>query len=535
VTIQTGPSTGEHFSTEGQPSESQPPEGHPRRWLALGVVSLAVFITTLDGLIVNIALPSLANDLGASNRQLQWIVDAYLLVFTGLLLAAGGLSDRFGRKKGLILGLILFGATSAYAASVASANSLIFARALMGIGAACIFPTTLAIITNMFTQPKERSAAIGIWSAVSGMGVAAGPIAGGWLLEHFWWGSVFLVNIPVVIVAVLATLAFVPESRDQAVPRFDSVGLVLSIAAMTALVFTIIEAPEFGWLDARTIAGVVVSVALVAAFIVWELRVEHPLLPVRIFQNLRFSAASVSVTAAFFALFGFIFLITQYFQLVRGYTPLGAGLRTLPVALSIAASSVLSPKLVDRIGTKRVVAGGLAFMSIGFLWVSFASASTPYLEIVGQMIFLGLGLGSTTAPATESIMGSLSLDKAGVGSAVNDTTRELGGTLGVAIIGSVFSSVYVNALQREPVFSALPESQRTATEDSIVAAARVAGGLGQQAPAFFTEVSNAFLSGLSVACLCVAGVAAAGSVFAWRFLPSHAALFTGSPAVEVNP
>ena len=494
----------------------------PRRWIALGVVSLAVFITTLDGLIVNIALPSLSKDLGATTRELQWIVDAYLLVFTGLLLAAGGLSDRFGRRRGLLIGLALFGATSVYAASVATSGSLILARALMGIGAAAIFPTTLAIITNLFTDPRERSAAIGIWSAVSGMGVAAGPITGGWLLEHFWWGSVFLVNIPVVIVAIIAVVLVVPESRDRTVPRLDLIGLVLSITAIGALVFSIIEAPHFGWLDPVTLGGFAVAGSLLVAFVRWEMRVAHPLLPVRIFQNLRFSAASIAVTSAFFALFGFVFLITQYFQLVKGYSPLSAGVRTLPVALSIATASVVSPKIVDRIGTKRVVAGGLALMAIGFAWISFASARTPYLEIVGQMLCLGLGLGSTTAPATESIMGSLSVDKAGVGSAVNDTTRELGGTLGVAVIGSVFTSVYVHSLDAGPVFSALPIAARDASRESVVAAAQVAGSLGANAQSFFGEVGNAFLSGLSTACWVAASVALAGSIFALTFLPARA-------------
>lgn len=495
---------------------------HRRRWLALAVVCVAVFVTTLDGLIVNIALPSLATELGATTRQLQWIVDAYLLVFTGSLLAAGGLGDRFGRRRTLITGLVLFGATSAYAGSVGSPGGLIGARALMGIGAAAIFPATLAIITNVFSDSTERAKAIGIWSAVSGIGVAAGPIAGGWLLEHFWWGSVFYVNIPVVIVAIAAALAFVPESRDQHTPRLDRVGLALSITSISALVFTIIEAPQHGWLSLFSLGGFAVAFALIAAFVVWELRVEHPLLPVRIFENLRFSAASISVTSAFFALFGFVFLITQYFQLIRRYTPLQAGVRTLPVAFSIAIASVVSPLLVHRIGTKLVVASGLLSMALGFLWVSTVSASTPYLEIVGQMILLGAGLGSTTAPATESIMGSLSVDKAGVGSAVNDTTRELGGTLGVAVVGSVFTSIYVSKLGDGAVFNSLPAQARSLTSESVAAAGRVAPQLGQRAGAFMGEVSNAFLSGLAVSCLVVAGVAAAGSLFALRFLPARA-------------
>ena len=392
----------------------------------------------------------------------------------------------------------------------------------MGIGAAAIFPATLAIITNTFTDRSERAKAIGIWSAVSGIGVAAGPITGGWLLENFWWGSVFYINIPIVVLAIIVTIAVVPESRDRCTPRLDVVGLVLSIAAISALVFTIIEAPEFGWLSPSTALGVVASTALIGAFVAWERRVAHPLLPVTIFANLRFSAASVSVTSAFFALFGFVFLITQYFQLVRGYGPLEAGVRTLPVAFSIAIASVVSPRLVERIGTKLVVAGGLASMSLGFAWVSMASAATPYLEIVGQMILLGAGLGATTAPATESIMGSLDLDKAGVGSAVNDTTRELGGTLGVAVVGSVFTSVYVSSLADGPTFSALPEDVRRSTEDSVAASRSVAGELGPQAMAYLDEVNNSFLSGLAISCLVVAAVTLAGSLFALRFLPARA-------------
>lgn len=509
------------------PTTAEPPDHHvepglnPRRWLVLAVVCLAVFVTTLDGLIVNIALPSLSSELGATTRELQWIVDSYLLVFTGLLLAAGGLGDRFGRRRSLVIGLVLFGVTSAYAGSVGSPDALIVARALMGVGAAAIFPATLAIITNTFTDRVERAKAIGVWSAVSGVGVAAGPITGGWLLEHFWWGSIFYVNVPVVVIAIVVTCLIVPESKDRSTPRLDRTGLVLSIASIGALVFTIIEAPEYGWLSAATLAGFAIAAGLIAAFVIWERRVEHPLLPVRIFENLRFSAASVAVTSAFFALFGFVFLITQYFQLVRGYSPLDAGLRTLPVAFSIAIASVLSPRLVERIGTKLVVSGGLAMMSIGFLWVSIASADTPYSEIVGQMILLGVGLGATTAPATESIMGSLSLAKAGVGSAVNDTTRELGGTLGVAVVGSVLSSIYISSLADGEVFGSLPDDARQLTEESVAAAGAVAPNLGARAGDFITEVNDAFLSGLAVSCVVVACVAAAGSLFALRYLPAR--------------
>ena len=497
---------------------------HRRRWAILAVVSVSVFVTVLDGTIVNIALPTLSTELGASTRQLQWIVDAYLLVFTGLLLAAGGLGDRFGRKRSLIIGLALFAATSVFAGSADSTSVLITGRALMGIGAAFIFPATLAIITNVFTDAKERAAAIGIWSAVTGVAVAAGPIIGGWLLEDYWWGSVFFVNLPVSIVSIAAAVVIVPESKEHASPRLDIVGLMLSIGAIGSLVFTIIEAPEWGWASRSTIQGFAVAAVAVAAFVAWEMRTEHPMMPVRIFCNLRFSAASVDITSAFFALFGFIFLITQYMQLIRGYGPLEAGVRTIPVAVAIAVASAVAPKVVESTGTKRVVVAGLALMAAGFAWVSTDTADTSYLSIVGQMILLGSGLGLTAAPATESIMGSLSPEKAGIGSAVNDTTRELGGTLGVAIIGSIFSSTYINALNDSEAVATLPVEAQQATRESVGAAQGVAARLGDLGPSYLADVNDAFLSGLTIACIAAAGVATLGAIFAARYLPARAAV-----------
>jgi len=499
------------------------PVATPRRWLILVVVCVSVFVTILDGTIVNVALPSLSAELGASTRDLQWVVDAYLLVFCALLLAAGSLGDRVGRKRVLTIGLIVFVATSVFAGAAGSTGALIAGRALMGIGGALIFPATLAIITNVFTEPVERAKAIGIWGATSGVAVAAGPVLGGWLLEHFWWGSVFFVNLPVGIIAIAGTIAFVPESRDVTIHRMDPLGLLLSIAGVFALVYTIIEASIWGWGDAKTLAGFAVSAVILALFAFWELRTPEPMLPVRIFRNLRFTAASVSITAAFFALFGFIFLVTQYFQLVREYSPLQAGIRTVPVATAIAVASVIAPKLVERIGTKYVVSLGLLLLGSGFAWMSQLEADSPYWVIVLQMMLNGFGLGFTTTPATESIMGSLTPDKAGIGSAVNDTTRELGGTLGVAVIGSVFTSVYVGALRKGEVFAGLPPEARGASEESVSAAAQVAGSLGSGAVTFMGEVKDAFLSGFSIGCWVAAGVALAGSVFALRYLPARAA------------
>jgi hypothetical protein len=335
---------------------------------------------------------------------------------------------------------------------------------------------------------------------------------------------VFFVNLPVAAVVVVAASFVIPESSESHAPRFDIGGLLWSILAISALVFTIIEAPEFGWASAKTLAGFAIAGVLLAAFVRWELRHPHPMLPVAIFGNLRFSAASVAITSAFFALFGFIFLITQYFQLVRGYRPLEAGVRTLPVAFSIAAAAVISPRLVNRFGTTAVVRTGLALLAGAFLWIGLrVEVGTDYLEIVGQMVLLGLGLGSTTAPATESIMGSLSVDKAGIGSAVNDTTRELGGTLGVAIIGSVFSSFYVASLDKAGgVFRSLPAEAQAITKDAVGAARSIAAQLGPNAQPFLDQVNEAFLSGLAVGCCVAAGVAAAGALFASRFLPARA-------------
>lgn len=288
--------------------------------------------------------------------------------------------------------------------------------------------------------------------------------------------------------------------------------------------FTIIEAPEWGWLDPRTVGGFTLAVTLLVAFVVWELRREHPMLPVSFFRNLRFSAASVAVTSAFFALFGFIFLITQYFQLVKTYTPLQAGVRTLPVAFSIAIASVVAPRIVERGGTSRVVAAGLASMSIGFLWIALvAQADTSYLTIAAQMVLLGVGLGLTTAPATESIMGSLPKAKAGIGSAVNDTTRELGGTLGVAIIGSVFSSLYIRSLENAGgVYASLPSEVQAVTSESVGAAQAAAARLGGQGPALLAQVNDAFLTGMHAACFVCAAITLIGAIFAHRFIPARA-------------
>ena len=424
----------------------------------------------------------------------------------------------------------LFAITSAVAAQVTTADGLIAARAAMGVGAAVIFPTTLALITNIFTDPVARAKAIGLWAAMVGVGVAAGPITGGWLLEHFAWGAIFWVNVPVAAAAIVGGWLFVPTSRDPGTPPVDVGGLILSSIGVTALVYTVIEAPKWGWSSAQTVIGFAVAAIVLAAFAVWERRRTHPMLDVSVFANRRFSGGSLAVTAGFLTLFGFIFVITQYFQFIKSYSAFETGVRLLPVAVSIALGSAFGPRIVERIGTTVVVSGGLAMFAAGLAWASTADAGTPYLVIAMQMVLLGGGLGLTTAPATEAIMGSLSADKAGVGSAVNDTTRELGGTLGVAIVGSVFASVYSGRLAGDSVIATLPAEVRATMERSMAAAQNVIGELPSGRVADVRDaVNTAFLDGLQVGALVCAAIALGAAVVVAVLLPARATS-TGSTA-----
>jgi EmrB/QacA subfamily drug resistance transporter len=495
--------------------------------MILAALLLAAFVINLDTTIVNVALPALVRELHATTTQLQWVVDAYNLVFAALLLTFGSLSDRFGRKGMLLAGLTVFGAASLAGAFTTSPAQLIAARAVMGLGAAMTFPATLSLISNVFTERRERARAIGLWGAIGGVAIALGPIVGGWLLEHFSWASIFVAMAPVAASAIALVAVSAPTSRNrEAAP--DVPGLVLSAAAMALLVFTVIEAPDYGWGSARSIAGFAGGTVLLAAFIGWERRTAHPMLDVGLFRNMRFSAASGAVTVAFFTLFGFIFLMTQYFQSVRGYAPLSTGVRLLPVALSVGIGSVAGTQLAVRFGTKLIVTLGLVAMAGFYVWAAVTASVTLGYDIIAvQMVLYGLGMGLTSAPATESIMGAVSRRQAGVGSAVNDSTRLLGGTLGVAVIGSVYASLYGSRLAaRLP--AGLPAQVRDIAHQSLGAAyavsARVPGAAGQ---AVHDAATNAFLHGLSIGCLVAGGVAVAGAVLAVLFLPSQPA----SPSV----
>jgi EmrB/QacA subfamily drug resistance transporter len=494
--------------------------------LILASLLLASFAINLDTTIVNVALPTLVRELHATTTQLQWVVDAYNLVFAALLLTSGSLSDRLGRKGMLLGGLAVFGLASLAGAFTTTPSALIAARAVMGLGAAMIFPATLSIIANVFIERRERALSIGLWGASAGVAIAVGPIVGGFLLEHFSWGSIFVFMAPVAAVAALLVALSVPSSKNPAVSRVDLPGFAMSTAAMAAVVYTIIEAPDVGWSSGRSVAGFGVAAMLFVLFVWWERRIETPMLDVRLFRNMRFTAASGSVTIAFFTLFGFIFLMTQYFQFIQNFSPLSTGVHLLPVAASVAVSSVIGTRLAVRAGTKLVVAIGLLAITAFYVWVALViTAHTTYGVIAAQMVLYGVGMGLTSAPATESIMGAVSIHKAGVGSAVNDSTRLLGGTLGVAVIGSVYASLYGSRLSTAlPVH--LPSGLSAIAHQSVGAAIAVSKGLsaaGQThvGAAVHRGAFDGFLHGISVGCLVAGGVAALGAVVAIAFLPAQ--------------
>jgi EmrB/QacA subfamily drug resistance transporter len=496
-----------------------------RKPLILGSLLLAAFAINLDTTIVNVALPTLVRELHASTTELEWIVDAYNLVFAALVLGAGNLGDRIGRKGVLLAGLGVFGAATVAGGLGTNPGELIAARAVMGLGAALIFPATLSLLTSVFTERGERARAIGLWGATTGVGIAVGPIVGGWLLERFSWSSVFYALAPVAALGAVLVVASVPTSRDPQAPPADRAGLALSTAAMALLIFTIIEAPNHGWTAARSVGGFAVALALLAAFVSWERRARAPMLDVALFRNLRFSAASGAVTITFFSRMGFIFLVTLYFQFLKGYGPLSTGVRLLPVATTVGITSVLGTRLAVRSGTKLVVTGGLLALAGGLAWTSSASASTDYLTIVGQMVLIGAGIGLTTAPATESIMGAVPAAKAGVGSAINDATRILGATLGVAVVGSVYASIYGSRLgSRLP--DRLPPTAAAVARHSVGGAFETAARLGaghrtSLARMLHDAASSAFFDGFEVACLVAAGVVLIGAVMAAVLIPAQ--------------
>jgi len=499
-----------------------------RRWKVLAVLCTSLVVVIVGNTSLNVAIPTIQRELGASQTALQWMVDAYGLVFAGLLLTAGAIGDRFGRKGALQVGLAIFFTGSLFAGLIGSTVGIIAMRAVMGIGAAFVMPGTLSILANVF-PPDERPKAIAIWAGLSGAGGAIGPIASGYLLNHFSYGSVFFVNLPIIALAIVAGHFLLPKSKDTARTRLDPVGAGLSIVGLSAVVYSIIEGPSHGWASSRTIGTALAGLAVLSVFAWWELRNAHPMLDLRLFKNPRFGVAAGGVTLIFFTMFGMFFLITQYFQLVLGYTPLGAGLRGIPIALALMATAPNSARLVVRFGPKLTVAGGLGLVAAGQLLLIGTSTDSPYPYIALSMVVLASGMGMAMAPLTASIMGSIPLGKAGVGSAVNDTTRELGGALGVAVLGSLLQSAYSSRIGD---VAGLPEPVRNVARKSLGAALKVAGRLRETDPAaagrLVNEAKQGYVSGMHIALAVAASVALLALGLVLRYLPGKGEV--GAPA-----
>jgi EmrB/QacA subfamily drug resistance transporter len=494
---------------------------YANRWWTLSTLCVALMVIGVDNTILNVALPSIVRELGASGSELQLMVDAYVIVFAGLLLTAGSLGDRYGRKYALLFGLAWFGSFSGLASLASSPTMLILARGLMGLGGAFIFPTTLSILTNTFRDPRERARAIGIWAGVSGVGIALGPLLGGFLVEQFGWPSVFLVNLPICAIAFMLSWHFVPNTRDPEDSPLDPFGALFSILGLSFFLYGIIEAPDAGWTAPRVAVGFLVGVVFLALFAWWEWRNPEPMLDVRFFKNARFSAASATITLTFFGFFATTFLLTQYFQFILDYSPFKAGVMIVPTAVGMMTASPLAPRMVERWGTKKVVVLGLGLIAFG---TACYASNTIMSNLPGGLfvrLVMGVGFGISSAPVTESIMGSLPPSRAGVGSAVNDTTRQTGGALGVAVIGSIFAARYHSEIGR---LSFVPASVREAARESIGSSLEEAGRLGGAVGARLVhDGTEAFLGAMRVTYTVSVLIIVLAMGVAWRWLPARAA------------
>ncbi len=481
---------------------------HDRRWQILGVLCLSVFLVVVDNTIVNVAIPSLSQNLHASNSALQWIVDGYSLPFAGLLLAGAAASDRFGRKRTMQFGLVFFALFSTLAAWSTSTSQLISWRALMGMAAAFIFPATLSILTVVFEDPAERAKAFGFWGATSGAAVAFGPITGGALITHFWFGSIFLVNLPLCAITLAFGYFIIPESKSPQVNRFDLLGLLLGSVGLTTLLLAIIQGPSWGWKAQTTLLLFAASAILLVSFVLWELRRKEPLLDVRLFKRPAFSAGAGAIAISFFALFGFIFLVTQYFQLVRGYSALSSGVHTLPFAIVTGIFTPIGAGLALKYGARLIISLGIAIEGTGILWIGLQSADSAYFgPVVGSMCVMALGFALIGASSTAAIMTSLPPSQIGGGSAVNNVTRELGGTLGVAVIGSVFSSVFgpqiISAFKTANVPAAVGANASSSMQQAVGTLQSLPSSLAEKIQ---PDVVSSFMNGFHHGCFVIAGI-----------------------------
>lgn len=524
----------EHAPPHGDhdPSDDWAVHGHPRRWLILAILCICLVLVVASVSSLNLAIPSLQRALGATQTELQWIIDAYALVFAGLLLPAGALGDRFGRKRMLVFGLVLFGVAALVASQADSPAQVIALRAVAGIGAAFIMPATLSLLTAVF-PPHERHRAIATWAGFAGAGGAIGLVSSGLLLRWFWWGSVFFVVLPIVAVALALILPIVPDSRDPAGHPLDPIGSLLSMAGLFLLLYAIIEGPAQGWGHPTVVGGFVGGAALLVGFVVWELRAAHPMLDPRLFRIRRFGVSSATITMIFFTSFGMFFSITQYLQYVKGYTPLTAGLAILPFAGTMVLVAPRGPMVAARIGVRRTMAAGMTFLALGALGLALVGPRTPYIAVAVSVMLMAVGSGLAMPSATASIMTSLPMAKAGVGSAVNDTTREVGGAVGIAVIGSVMASIYRSSVG--DAIATLPPGLAERARDSVGAAVTAAGQAFTDPAAraaYLADIRDGFTTGMNAGMLGGAIMAFLGIGVVLRWYPREGALGDQATAAE---
>ena len=492
--------------------------GYSQRWKILGIMSLSLIIVMLNNVTLNVALPELSSDLYARNNELQWIVDAYALVFGGSLLLMGALGDRFGRKKALQAGMVLLALAAGLASQYAdSTTDVIIARAFMGLGAALIMPATLSVVIVVF-PPEERGKAVGIWAAMAGVGAPIGLLVGGWAVQSFDWQMVFLINVPLIAIALLLGSVLVPESRDEHRTALDFIGAFLSIAALGGLLYSIIEAPVHGWTSTETLATFGISIALLVMFIRWELRSEHPLLPMRFFSDKGFTVGLITISLTFFVMFAFMFTQMLHFQMVRGHEPLAAALRFLPLPLGLMPAAANSDRFVQRFGRHRVVGIGLTLVGIAMVIFTTVEIDTPYLRLALMFFLLGFGLGLTMAPSTDMVMQAIPSDKTGVGSATNDASREVGGALGIAIGGSVLNEFYQRSfiLPDGLDLTSLPVDPSTSFPAAIQLGRGMGGPIGDQ---LVLVAQTAFVDGMVASAAVFAVIAFTTAIIAFKFIP----------------
>ncbi len=496
---------------------------HEKRWLILGVMCIVLFIIAIDNTVLNLALPSIAKSFEATASQLQWIVDAYTLVFASLLITTGSIGDRYGRKRSLIAGLVLFGFGSLGAALSLSTTMLIGFRALLGMAGALVMPSTLSILIDVFRDDRERAKAIAIWSSIFSIGAGIGPLIGGFLINSFNWSSVFYLNLPIVLIGITGGVILAPESSDPNTPKPDIPGVLLSIIGLVSLVYGMIRAGESGWLSELVLITFGIAGVFLTAFIAWENQSPYPMLPLEFFKNMSFTGANAGLTICAFAMMGGMYFFSQFFQSVQGYSVILASFCMLPMTPAVFISTMVSVRVNRRFGTKFTMSLGLLLAACGlFLFSQFAAIDTPYWLILIAILFLGSGIGFTMSPATASIMNSLPANRAGIGSAMNDTTRQLGGALGIAVLGALMNGTYRTEVNHLSGISGISASMMELVRSSVQSAHLVAQELGGHLGKLITQTSSqAFVDGMKEALFIGSIAMVIAAITAWSILPAR--------------